>query len=191
MIYFELFYTFFLIGLFTFGGGHAMIPMIMAQVVGNGWLTEKQLTDFIAISEATPGPFAINISTFCGYEVAGVGGATLATLGVILPSIIIILILAAILTRLIKNKYVQGALNGAKPVIISLILSIALVMFAKTIIYGGNSYKDGVNIDRRSLALLIMLVGFMFIYKKVRKKSLGAITLLGISALIGIVIYAI
>ena len=71
MIYLQLFYTFFLIGLFTFGGGYAMIPMIQEQVVGNGWITEEALTDFIAISEVTPGPFAINISTFVGNSVGG------------------------------------------------------------------------------------------------------------------------
>ena len=74
MIFFELFYTFFLIGLFTFGGGYAMIPMIQEQVVGKGWITEANLTDFIAVSEVTPGPFAFNISTFVGNTVGGVFG---------------------------------------------------------------------------------------------------------------------
>ena len=75
MIFFELFYTFFLIGLFTFGGGYSMIPMIQEQVVGKGWLEGEALTDFIAISEVTPGPFALNISTFVGNSVAGPFGA--------------------------------------------------------------------------------------------------------------------
>ena len=94
MIFFELFYTFFLIGLFTFGGGYAMIPMIQEQVVSKGWISESNLTDFIAVSEATPGPFAINISTFVGNSVGGVFGAICSTIGVILPSIITCLVVA-------------------------------------------------------------------------------------------------
>ena len=86
MIYFELFYVFFLIGLFTFGGGYAMIPMIQTEIVGRGWINDSTLTNFIAISEATPGPFAINIATFVGSHTGGIFGSICATLGVILPS---------------------------------------------------------------------------------------------------------
>ena len=101
MIYLQLFYTFFLIGLVTFGGVYAMIPMIQEQVVGNGWISEKALLDFIAISEVTPGPFAINISTFVGNSVGGIFGAICATVGVILPSLIIIIIVAIVMKKLI------------------------------------------------------------------------------------------
>ena len=111
MIYFELFYIFFLIGLFTFGGGYAMIPMIQEQVVGKGWMSEAQLTDFIAISETTPGPFAINISTFVGSQTGGILGAVCATLGVILPSFIIILIVSLIISKFLNNRFVKGALT--------------------------------------------------------------------------------
>ena len=117
MIYFQLFYTFFLIGLMTFGGGYAMIPMIQDTVVGNGWMTLTELTDFIAISEATPGPFAINIATFVGNKVGGVLGSVCTTLVVVLPSFIIILLVAFVLSKFINNKYVKGALNGVRPVI--------------------------------------------------------------------------
>ena len=108
MIYLELFYTFFLIGLFTFGGGYAMIPMIKEQVVSRGFISESALADFIAISEATPGPFAINISTFVGAEVGGVLGALMSTFGVILPSLIIIIIIAMIMVKFMKNRFVKG-----------------------------------------------------------------------------------
>lgn len=189
MIYFQLFYTFFLIGLFTFGGGYAMIPMITEQVVGKGWITAEALTDFIAISEVTPGPFAINIATFIGTNVAGIGGAILTTLGVILPSIIIILIIAAILTKAIKNKYVQGALNGVKPIVLGLIFSTALLLLIKTIFFAGSSVQSDFNFDRRSFVLLIIIAGFSFIYTKVKKKSLSPILLLGLSALLGLIIF--
>lgn len=92
----QLFLTFFKIGAFTFGGGYAMLPFIQQEVLKNGWMNDKELIDFIAISESTPGPFAVNASTFVGMQTAGVFGAVCATLGVVLPSFIIILIVAKI-----------------------------------------------------------------------------------------------
>lgn len=191
MIFFELFYTFFMIGLFTFGGGYAMIPMIQEQVVSKGWISQSALTDFIAVSEVTPGPFAINISTFVGNTVAGPFGAVLSTLGVILPSLIVIIIVAMILNKFMKNRFVQGALNGVKPIVLALILSTAILLFIKVIFFGGNSLQSELQLDKRSLTLFIMLAGFLFIYYRVKKKNLGAIPLLGISALLGIIIFAI
>lgn len=191
MIFFELFYTFFLIGLFTFGGGYAMIPMIQEQVVSKGWISESNLTDFIAVSECTPGPFAINISTFVGNSVGGAFGAICATVGVILPSIIIILIIAMIMKKFMKNKYVQGALKGVRPIVLALILSTALVLFIKVMFFRGNSILGEFEFDIRSFTLLVILSSLLFIYKKVHKKSLGAIKLLGLSALLGIIIFTV
>ncbi len=190
MIYFQLFYTFFLIGLFTFGGGYAMIPMIQDQVVGNGWMTDSQLTDFIAISETTPGPFAINISTFVGSQVGGVFGAICSTIGVILPSFIIILLVAIILSKFLKNRYVQGALNGVKPVIVALICATAIIFFIKMALYQGNAlFSQTMTFDRVGIVLLIVLSSFAFIYKIIIKKSLNPILLLLLSACLGIVLF--
>lgn len=191
MIYFQLFYTFFLIGLFTFGGGYAMIPMIQEQIVGNGWITEKALTDFIAISEATPGPFAINISTFVGNSVGGVFGAICATVGVILPSLIIIIIVAMIMKKFITNRFVKGALAGVRPIVLALILSTALLLLVKVIFFNGNAIKGDLQFDIKSFTLLLVLGGFMIIYRKVKKKSLGAIKLLGLAALFGLIIFSV
>lgn len=191
MIYLQLFYTFFLIGLFTFGGGYAMIPMIQEQVVGNGWISEKALLDFIAISEVTPGPFAINISTFVGNSVGGVFGALCATIGVILPSLIIIIIVAIIMKKLVGNKFMQGALTGVKPIVLALILSTAILLFIKVIFFNGNAIKGDLQFDLKSLTLLLMLGGFLIIYKKTKKKSLGAIKLLGLAALFGLIIFSV
>lgn len=191
MIYLELFYTFFLIGLFTFGGGYAMIPMIQEQIVGRGWISEKSLTDFIAISEATPGPFALNISTFVGNSVGGVFGTLCATIGVILPSLIIIIIVAMIMKRFMKNRFVQGALAGVKPIVLALILSTALLLFVKTIFFNGNAIKGDMDFDIRSLTMLILLSTLMVVYKKTQKKSLGAIKLLGFAALLGIIVFTV
>ena len=191
MIYLQLFYTFFLIGLFTFGGGYAMIPMIQEQVVGNGWISEKALLDFIAISEVTPGPFAINISTFVGNSVGGIFGAICATVGVILPSLIIIIIVAIVMKKLIGNRFMQGALAGVKPIVLALILSTAILLFIKVIFFNGNAIKGDLQFDIKSLTLLIMLGGFLIIYKKTKKKSLGAIKLLGLAALFGLIIFSV
>ena len=189
MIYFELFYTFFLIGLFTFGGGYAMIPMIQEQVVGKGWISSSALTDFIAISEVTPGPFALNISTFVGNTVGGPFGAICSTLGVILPSLIIIIIVAMIMNKFMKNRFVQGALNGVKPIVLALILSTALILFIKVIFFNGQSLQSEFIFDKKSLVLLIVLTGYLIIYKRIKKKALSPILLLGLSALLGIIVF--
>ena len=190
MIYFQLFYTFFLIGLFTFGGGYAMIPMIQDQVVGNGWMTDSQLTDFIAISETTPGPFAINISTFVGSQVGGVFGAICSTIGVILPSFIIILLVAIILSKFLKNRFVKGALNGVKPVIVALICATAIVFFVKMVLFQGNAlFSQSISFNRVGFTLLFSLAAFAIIYKIIKKKSLNPILLLLLSAGLGIVLF--
>ncbi len=191
MIYFELFYTFFLIGLFTFGGGYAMIPMIQDQVVGKGWMNDGQLTDFIAISETTPGPFAINISTFVGSQVGGPLGSVCSTIGVILPSFIIIVLVAIVLSKFLKNRFVQGALNGVKPVIVALIASTAIIFFIKMALYQGNAlYSQSIEFNRAGVTLLLILSGFCFIYFKIQKKSLNPILLLLLSAALGIVLFS-
>ena len=190
MIYFQLFYTFFLIGLFTFGGGYAMIPMIEDQIVGKGWMTDTQLSDFIAISESTPGPFAINISTFVGSQTAGIFGAVCSTIGVVLPSLIIIILVAIILSKFLKNRFVQGALNGVKPVIIGLITATAIIFFVKMALFAGNPiFSQTVVFNRAGVALLIVLASFAFIYKIGQKKSLNPILLLFLSAVLGIVLF--
>ena len=189
MIFFELFYTFFLIGLFTFGGGYAMIPMIEEQVVSKGWVSESALTDFIAVSESTPGPFALNISTFVGNSVGGVFGAICATVGVILPSLIIIIIIAMIMKKFMKNKFVQGALGGVRPIVLALILSTTIVLAIKVLFFRNSSLQGEFEFDLRSFALLLILSGFMAIYRKTHKKSLGSLKLLGLSALLGIIIF--
>ena len=190
MIYFQLFYTFFLIGLFTFGGGYAMIPMIEDQIVGKGWMTDAQLSDFIAISESTPGPFAINISTFVGSQTAGIFGAVCSTIGVVLPSLIIIILVAIILSKFLKNRFVQGALNGVKPVIIGLITATAIIFFVKMALFAGNPiFSQTVVFNRAGVALLIVLASFVFIYKIGQKKSLNPILLLLLSAVLGVVLF--
>ena len=112
MIYLELFLTFFKVGLFTFGGGYAMLPMIREEVISHGWLSQSELIDFIAVSESTPGPFAVNIATFIGTRTGGLFGSLCATLGVVLPSFIVIMIVARFYQKFKSSRLVIGAMTG-------------------------------------------------------------------------------
>ncbi len=120
MIYLELFYTFFTIGLFTFGGGYAMLPLIQQKVLENGWLSLEEIVDFVAVSESTPGPFAVNIATYVGTETGGVLGALCATLGVVLPSFLVILIVAKCYIRFKQSKLVSGAMFSLRATVVGL-----------------------------------------------------------------------
>ncbi len=137
MICLDLFWTFFKIGLFTFGGGYAMLPLIQAAVAAHGWLSTETLLNFVAVSESTPGPFAVNISTYIGSRLAGIPGAACATLGVALPSFIIILIVARCYERFRSSKVVSGVMTGLKPAVIGLIGSAILTMGAAVLFPGG------------------------------------------------------
>ena len=132
MIYLELFRVFFLIGAFTFGGGYAMVAMVQQQVVSRGWMSAEVLIDFIAIAESTPGPIAVNLATFVGAQMGGVPGSVCATLGVVLPSFVVILIVARCYAAFQKSKWVQGVMSGLKPAVVGLIAS-AVVTVAVTV----------------------------------------------------------
>ena len=134
MIYFDLFFTFLKIGLFTIGGGYAMLPMIREEVSSHGWLSQSELIDFIAVSESTPGPFAVNIATFVGTRTGGIFGGLCATLGVVLPSFVIILIVAKCYERFKSYKLVVGAMNGLKPAVVGLIAA-ALLSLSGTVFF--------------------------------------------------------
>ena len=149
-----------------------MIPLMESQLVGKGWISTLALYDYIAISECTPGPFAINVATFVGSSMGGIIGSIASVIGVILPSFIIILLLATVLRKFSKNKFYLGAINGVKPIIISLISSTVLFLIIKTIFFNSNSLNvDNFNFDRKILAIFLMLLGFNIIYKKAFKKK--------------------
>ncbi|MBR5426737.1 MAG: chromate transporter, partial [Clostridia bacterium] len=137
MIYLSLFLTFLKIGACTFGGGYAMIPLIRSEVLAHGWMEETKLIDFIAVSESTPGPFAVNVSTYIGTVTGGFFGALCATLGVILPSFVIILIVAKCLAKFKESTFVKGILSGLKPAVVALIAA-AILSIANTVFFGGN-----------------------------------------------------
>lgn len=126
MIYVELFWNFLMIGALSFGGGYGMISLVRETVLGHGWLTEGEFLSFIAVSESTPGPLAINMATFIGSSQGGFWGALCATLGVVLPSFVIILLVASVLQNLMKYAGVNAFLGGVRPCVVAMILATAV-----------------------------------------------------------------
>ncbi|WP_287227434.1 chromate transporter [Oscillibacter sp.] len=131
MLYLELFLTFFKIGLFTIGGGYAMLPLIQADVQAKGWMTAEELVNFIAVSEVRQA-FAVNVSTYVGAELAGLPGAFCATLGVVLPSFLIILLVARFYAAFRSRAIVSGAMGGLRPAVIGMI-GAAVVSVGQTV----------------------------------------------------------
>lgn len=186
MIYIILFLEFFIIGLFTFGGGYAMIPLIRDVVLKYEWLNEFEFYSFLGVCESTPGPIAINMATFIGTEQGGLLGAICATLGVVLPSFIIIILVASLLKKFIKNKYFQSFLSGIKPVVIGLILSTGVMLFIKSI--GFNSLES-FDFNLQSLIIFVLIALIYNVSKYIFKKKVNTILLILISAISGIVIF--
>ena len=190
MIFLELFWVFFRIGLFTFGGGYAMIPLIQDAVISRSYLSEEALINFIAISESTPGPFAINIASYIGTEMGlnrgeiGIFGAFLggicATLGVVLPSFIIILLVSKYYEKFKSNKLVMGAMSGLKPAVVGLIAA-AVLSIGQTVFF-----KNGITLDVfSSLPFYVSLIIFAGTAILAFKK-LHPIAIIGISGALGI-----
>lgn len=190
MIYLELFLTFLQVGAVSFGGGYAMISLIREKVLMHGWLTEEELLNMIAVSESTPGPIAVNMATFVGSTQGGVLGSLLATLGVVLPSFIIILIIAAMIRNFLKYKGVKALIGGIRPCVVGLILAMAITMLMSTIFNFKSINSIGVP-DGRGLIIFVIIALIAIISKTIRKKSLSPILLILISAGLGIVMYSI
>ena len=154
MIYLKLFLTFFEIGIFTFGGGYAMISLIRDKALALGWLTEEELLNMIAVSESTPGPIAVNMATFVGSTQGGVIGSFVATIGVVLPSFIIILLICSVIRNFLKYKGVQAFLRGVRPCVIALILATAITMALGTLLKF-TTLTGGISPDVRGIIILV------------------------------------
>ena len=142
MIYLELFYTFFTIGLFTFGGGYAMLPLIQQKVAEKNWMDLSQLMDFVAVSESTPGPFAVNVATYVGSSQGGILGAVCATLGVVTPSFIIIIIVAKCYIRFKNSKLVSGAMFSLRATVVGLMAGAVFGMLPTVFFSMGISWNS-------------------------------------------------
>ncbi|MBE7037377.1 MAG: chromate transporter [Ruminococcaceae bacterium] len=180
MIYLDLFFTLFKIGAFTFGGGYAMLPLIQSEVLRKGWLSQKQIVDFIAVSESTPGPFAVNISTYVGSVKGGILGSFCATLGVVLPSFIIILIVARFYEKFKKSKTVEGVMSGLKPAVIGLIAS-AVISIGTTVFFANGFSLSVFSTKEFYISLLIFALSIVLVLKK-----LNPVFIIILSATLGI-----
>jgi len=182
MIYIELFFTFFVIGMFTIGGGYAMLSLIQNEVVAvHGWIDDTTFTDIVAISQMTPGPIGINSATYIGYEVlAGAGasevlsvlGSLTATFAVVLPSFIIVLLLAKVYNRWKEHPIFKGVLTGLRPAVLGLIGTAAI----------GLATPENF-IDWKSFVICIAAFAALYF------KKLGPFSIIGLGALVGLVVY--
>ena len=188
MLYLTLFLEFLKIGLFTFGGGYAMIPLIKETVLKHGWLSEEQLLNMIGVSEVTPGPIAINMATYVGSTQAGILGAILCTLGVVLPAFIIMLLISILLKKYMKNKYVQSALSGIKFVAVALILASALTIFADVVFPYTTGEGATISVNFVAIKMLVLITAGYFLLKILFKKKPGPISIIVMSAVIGLMV---
>lgn len=185
MIYLSLFWEFLKIGLFTFGGAYGAIPLIRQCVLTQGWMDDNMFTNILAVSESTPGPIMVNSATYIGASQGGVLGAAVATLGVVLPSFVIILLIARLFAKSIKHRAVQAILKGVKPCIMGVILATGFSM-ALGILTG---LPGSFAFDLPSCLLFTTLAAVSLLYPKIRKKSLSPILLIVLSAVLGIILY--
>ena len=185
MIYLLLFLEFFKIGLFTFGGGFAMIPLVEEVVLKHGWLSESAFYNFIGVCESTPGPIAINMATYVGSMQGGLLGSVVATLGVVLPSFIIILIIASVLKKFTDNKYFKAFIKGVKPVVVALILSVGVILLAKSL---GYVSIHEFSFDLVNIIIFAIVCAIFWGVKLIFKKKITTIPLILISAGLGIVV---
>ena len=186
MIYLQLFWSFFQIGLFSIGGGYAAMPLIEQQVVDiHSWLTMGQFADIMAIAEMTPGPIAINSATFVGIQVAGFGGAVIATLGCVAPSCVIVMCLAYLYYHFRKLSIVQGTLTGLRPAVIAMIASAGLSIVFMAFFGQRTLPADFSGIDMP--AVLIFVSGFFCL----RRWKLNPIAVMAGSGLAGLILYSI
>ena len=185
MIYLDLFLGFLKVGCFAFGGAYGAIPLIRDVVLSYGWLNDEMLTYMIAVSESTPGPIMVNLATYIGSSQAGFFGAVIATLAVVLPSFLIILLVTALLKTALKNRYVQAILRGLKPCVIGIVLATGIYMVF------GNCFGAvaELNFHVQSVIITAVLAAAMIGYRLIAKKKLSPILLIVLSAVAGIAVY--
>lgn len=185
MICLDLFLGFLKVGCFAFGGAYGAIPLIRDVVMSYGWQDDEMLTYMIAVSESTPGPIMVNLATYIGNSQAGFLGAAIATLAVVLPSFLIILLVTALLKTALKNKYVQAVLRGLKPCVIGIVLATGIYMILTNCL--GTIFD--VTIDLNSTIITVLLFASIFGYKHFKKKKLSPISLIVLSAVLGIIVF--
>lgn len=185
-LYLQLFWEFFKTGLFAVGGGMATLPFLYDISDQTGWFTHTQLADMIAVSESTPGPIGVNMATYVGYVSGGIGGAVVATLGLITPSVIVILVIAAFLKAFRDSKYVAAAFYGLRPASTALIAA-ALVSVARITFFAGDFSPDGITINRKAIVLAAALM--VLTRRTPGVKNWHPIVFIAFSALVGVIFH--
>ena len=177
------------IGFFAFGGGYAMLSLIGDSVLQYGWMTEQELLNFVGVETVIPGPIAVNMATYVGYTQGGFLGAFLATLGVVLPSFVVILIVAALIKNLLKFPAVKAFIASMRPALGGLILAVAVTM-TLTVFFGIES-ADTIRffVDWRTFIILAIVIAIPIVWKIIRKKEFSSILLVVISGVLGILLF--
>ena len=182
MIYLQLFYTFFKIGLFGFGGGYAMLSMIQGEVVTRyGWLTPQEFTDIVAISQMTPGPIGINSATYVGFTATGsIWGSVIATFAVVLPSFILMLVISKFFLKYQKHPIVESIFNGLRPAVVGLLASAALVLM--------NAENFG-SPTEDTYSFVISIIIFLIAFIGTRKYKANPILMIIACGIAGLLLY--
>ena len=188
MKYLILFLEFLKIGLFAFGGGYAMIPLVKEAVLKHSWMNEETFLNMIGVSEVTPGPIAINMATYVGSTQGGFLGALLCTLGVVLPSFIIMLLISILLKKYMKNKYVQSALGGIKFVAIALIAASALTIAADVLFPYSIDGGFSMSVNFVGIKMLVIVAAGYFLLKIIFKRKPGPLSVIVMAAVVGLLV---
>ena len=184
MLYVRLFWEFFKTGLFAVGGGLATLPFLQDMAERTGWFTHAQLADMLAVSESTPGPIGVNMATYVGFTTGGVGGALVATLGLVAPSVIVILIVAAFLKAFRNSKWVNAAFYGLRPASTALVAAAGISVVPIALLHSGMTGFSALNWPAIALAaVLLVCTNWVPVVKKWHP-----IVFIGISALVGVLL---
>jgi len=184
MILWKLFLEFFKVSCFTFGGAYGALALIRDAVMANGWLTEQRLAEMIAVSESTPGPIIINLATYIGKDQAGFLGSVAATVAVVLPAYLVIVLIAAVLKHAIDHPWVQAVLRGMKPCVTGLILAMGVYLTVR------NCLPEW-SFDGKAVGITAVLGLAMVLWPRLGKKKMSPLALIGVSAVLGVVFYGI
>ena len=187
MLYWKLFLDFFKVSCFTFGGAYGAIPLIRDMVLGNGWIGEERLAYMIAVSESTPGPIIVNLATYIGNDRAGFWGSLIATVGVVLPAYLVILLVMVVMKNAIRNSYVQAVLRGLKPCVVGIVLATGVYL----VVHSCLPFSENAWVDGSAVLITAILSAILFVYQRIAKKQLSPIKLILCAAVLGIVVFGV
>lgn len=188
MMLLRLFFEFFKIGLFSVGGGMATLPFLYDMADETGWCTYSQIADMLAVSESTPGPIGINMATYVGYTISGIPGALAATIGIIVPGILLVIIVTSVLSKFRGNAYVEGAFYGLRPASTALITSAGILVAQITFLNLGLFKETGAIVDLFNIKAVIFAVILLVLTRGMKQtKNLHPAVFIAISAVVGIV----